>query len=67
MNSLFGSSNKFAPAVFLGTLLFSAAPSHAQDLRIATEGYYAPFNYIDDAGELAGFDVDISNALFSIM
>jgi ABC-type amino acid transport substrate-binding protein len=67
MNSLFGRSNKFAPAAFLGTLLFSAAPSHAQDLRIATEGYYAPFNYIDDAGELAGFDVDISNALCAIM
>nr|WP_227672940.1 ABC transporter substrate-binding protein [Psychrobacter lutiphocae] len=32
-------------------------------LHIATEGAYAPFNYTDAAGNLAGFDVDISNAL----
>jgi ABC-type amino acid transport substrate-binding protein len=67
MDQYFWCKRKVTPAVFLGTLLFSAAPSHAQDLRIATEGYYAPFNYIDDAGELAGFDVDISNALCAIM
>jgi ABC-type amino acid transport substrate-binding protein len=67
MNCLFWRSMKFAPTVFLGTLLFSAAPSYAQDLRIATEGYYAPFNYVDDAGDLAGFDVDISNALCAII
>lgn len=41
-----------------------AAPAGAQDtLRIATEGYYAPFSFYDDNGELAGFDVDISRAL----
>lgn len=67
MNCPFWHDNTVAPVVFLGALLFSVAPSHAQDLRIATEGYYAPFNYIDDAGELAGFDVDISNALCETM
>ena len=35
----------------------------AENLRIATEGAYPPFNFIDDKGELAGFDVDIAKAL----
>ena len=42
---------------------FWASTAQAQDLRIATEGFYAPFNYFDDAGALAGFDIDIANAL----
>ena len=32
-------------------------------LRIATEGAYAPFNYTNKDGSLAGFDIDIANAL----
>lgn len=67
MNGFFGRNQRVATAVCLATLVFSAATSHAQDLRIATEGYYAPFNYIDDAGDLAGFDVDISKALCATM
>lgn len=43
------------------------APSIAETLRIATEGYYAPFNYFDDSGALAGFDVDIANALCEVL
>lgn len=43
------------------------AIASAQDLRIATEEYYAPFNYFEENGELAGFDVDISMALCEIM
>ncbi|WP_114416283.1 ABC transporter substrate-binding protein [Marinospirillum perlucidum] len=35
----------------------------ADTLRIATEGAYAPFNFIDSSGELQGFDVDIARAL----
>ena len=35
----------------------------AEKLRIATSGDYPPFNYVDDAGEMAGFDVDIALAL----
>lgn len=34
-----------------------------QTLRIATEGAYAPFNYTNNDGSLAGFDVDIAEAL----
>lgn len=39
--------------------------AHAEDLtdvKIATEGVYPPFNYVE-GGKLTGFDVDIANAL----
>ena len=51
-------------AVLLLTLV-SASPTLADDpvLRIGTEGAYPPFNFVDDKGELAGFDVDIAKAL----
>ena len=32
-------------------------------LRVATEGAYPPFNFIDENGRVAGFDVDIAKAL----
>lgn len=37
--------------------------AHAETLRVATEGNYAPFSYHDDNGSLAGFDVEIAQAL----
>lgn len=46
----------------------TTANTHAtQTLRIATEGAYAPFNYTNNDGSLAGFDVDIANALCAKM
>lgn len=33
------------------------------DLRLVTEGAYAPWNYIDENGEVAGFEVDLGNEL----
>ena len=44
--------------------LLAATPTlSAEKLRIATTGDYPPFNHVDDAGEIAGFDVDIARAL----
>ena len=36
-------------------------------IRIATEGAYPPWNYIDDSGKLVGFEVDLANALCTRM
>lgn len=44
-----------------------AVDTDTQVLRIATEGAYAPFNYTNADGSLAGFDVDIANALCADM
>lgn len=60
-------SNMFARLAFILVVLAGGSPALAQELRIATEGYYAPFNYIDETGKLAGFDVDISMALCEVM
>ena len=63
MNKLFG--------VALAALM--ALGAHAADakewtkIRMATEGAYAPFNYVKPDGELAGFDVDIAKALCAEM
>ncbi|KKB11911.1 amino acid ABC transporter [Devosia geojensis] len=41
-----------------------AAPATAQEtVRIATEGAYAPWNFLNDAGEPAGFEIDLANAI----
>jgi lysine-arginine-ornithine-binding protein len=55
-----------AASLILGTLLL-VHPASAQDLpnplRIATEGAYAPFNYLDDQGKVQGFEIDLARAL----
>lgn len=57
---------RFAVAGFLAA---GAIVAHAKDwkeVRIAVEGVYPPFNYIDK-GQLTGFDVDIAKALCAKM
>ena len=47
---------------------FSMTPANAAEkLRIGTEGAYPPFNFIDTAGKIGGFDVDIGLALCAKM
>lgn len=54
--------------LLLISLALVASPVAAQDsIRIATEGAYPPFNFIDGSGEPQGFDVDIANALCAEM
>lgn len=49
----------------LATVL-AAGAVHSETLKIATEGAYPPFNFIDK-GELKGFDVDIAKAICAKM
>lgn len=44
-------------------LIVASAASSTDRLRVATEGAYPPFNFVDDSGTLKGFDVDIAKAL----
>ena len=54
---------RWVAAVIGLALMAASADAAANNLRIATTGDYPPFNYVDDAGELGGFDVDIALAL----
>lgn len=44
-----------------------AQGASADSLRIATEGAYPPFNFVDESGEVKGFDVEIAKALCAEM
>ncbi len=54
---------------FWGILLAAALAVGAAEakewkqVRIGTEGAYPPFNFLDKAGQLQGFDIDIAKAL----
>ena len=50
--------------IFLSLMMLATSPVLAADkIRMATEGAYSPFNYVNAKGELEGFDVDIAKAL----
>lgn len=54
-------------ALGLALALLAHPAAAGQKLRIATEGAYPPFNFVDARGELGGFDVDIAKALCRAM
>lgn len=63
-------ARKGPAAIALLAGLVLAAPAPAQEprpLRIATEGAFPPFNYTDDKGEPAGFEVELGRALCAAM
>jgi polar amino acid transport system substrate-binding protein len=47
----------------LALLVGASLATADEKIRIASEGYFPPFNYFDDGGKLAGFDIDIGLAL----
>jgi polar amino acid transport system substrate-binding protein len=53
--------NRLILAAMALAALLSAAT--AAPIKIATEGAYPPFNYVDDSGKVGGFDVDVGNEL----
>ncbi len=51
-------------ALTLSALALSASAAMAQDVvRIATEGAYPPFNFINEAKELVGYEIELGNEL----
>ncbi len=44
-------------------LALSTGFAAAQTVRLGTEGAYPPFNFINDAGEVAGFERDVGDEL----
>lgn len=54
----------------LGVMMLSACAAvqaEPKQVRIATEGAFPPYNFVNPDGSLGGFDVDIANALCAKM
>jgi lysine-arginine-ornithine-binding protein len=53
--------------IFILVLAMQSSVAMADKIRIGTEGSYPPFNFVDKAGNLQGFDIDIAQALCARM
>ena len=51
--------------LFLGTaaLALTAGMALADTVRMGTEGAYAPWNFVNDAGEIDGFERELGDEL----
>ena len=50
--------------VAAAAILALGTPAIAQEtVRIATEGAYAPWNFLDDSGKPAGYEIELGNAI----
>ena len=47
----------------LAALALTAGAATADVVRIGTEGQYPPFNFINEANELIGFEIDLGNMI----
>ncbi|MEN8199278.1 MAG: transporter substrate-binding domain-containing protein [Thermodesulfobacteriota bacterium] len=54
---------KLTLSVALAVSMFAASAMAADTVKIATEGAYAPYNYVDDSGKVAGYEIELGNAL----
>lgn len=43
-----------------------AVPAIADTVRMGTEGAYPPYNFINDDGKVAGYDIDVGNLLCEV-
>jgi len=50
-------------AAALAFAVLAGTPALAAPVRIATEGAYAPFNFVDDSGKPAGFEIDLGTEI----
>lgn len=44
-------------------LVVLTTAAQAQTVRLATEGAYPPWNFLDDSGNVAGFEIELGNEL----
>ncbi len=47
----------------LAALALGSAAASADVIRMGTEGLYPPFNFVNEANELVGFEIDLGNEL----
>ena len=53
--------------VFAVSALVATSQASAETLRVGMECTYAPFNYKNESGELAGYDVDVANGVANLI